>query len=173
VDEGIEPLAFRHFLLQAHYRQQQASSLEAVQAAATGHRRLVAQAAELREADGRPDDARMAPFQERFRAAVGDDLNTPRALAVVFDALRSEDLEAADRRALLAGFDAWLGLGLADAEVAEAVQESDPRIDGLVAEREAARKARDFATADRIRDALAAEGVEIVDTPEGPRWQRR
>jgi cysteinyl-tRNA synthetase len=50
--------------------------------------------------------------------------------------------------------------------------ESDPRIDALVAEREAARKRRDFATSDRIRDQLAAEGVTIVDTPQGPRWKR-
>jgi len=173
VDEGIDPLAFRYFTLQAHYRQQQAFTAEALEAAATGLRRLLAQAAELRGARGDPDDARMAPFEERFRAAVGDDLNTPRALAVVHDVLRAEGLEPADRRALLSEFDAWLGLGLATAEAPEIVQESDPRIDALVAEREGARKARDFATADRIRDELAAEGVEIVDTPEGPRWQRR
>ncbi len=172
VDEGIEPLAFRYFTLQAHFRQQQAFTIEAVQAAATGYRRLLAQAAELRDAPGSPDDARLAPFQERFRAAIGDDLNTPRALAVVFDVLRSEALEPADRRTLLAEFDAWLGLGLAEAEVAPAAQESDPRIDGLVAEREAARKARDFARADAVRDELAAEGITIEDTPEGPRWRR-
>jgi len=172
VDEGIEPLAFRHFLLQAHYGQQQAFRLEAVQAAARGYRRLVAQAAELRRAGGTPDDARMAPFQERFRAAIGDDLNTPRALAVLFDVLKADGLEPADRRELVRDFDAWLGLGLADAAPAERAQERDTRIDGLLAEREAARRARDFASADRIRDALAAEGVEIVDTPEGPRWQR-
>jgi len=51
--------------------------------------------------------------------------------------------------------------------------ESDPRIDGLLAERDQARAARDFATADRIRDALAAEGIEIEDTPDGPVWHRR
>lgn len=173
VDEGIEPLAFRYFLLQAHYRQQQAFSFEAVQAAATGYRRLVAQMAELRGADGAPDDARLAPFQERFRAAIGDDLNTPRALAVVFDVLKSDALEPADRCELLLEFDAWLGLDLANAAPAERARESDPRIDGLVAEREAARKSRDFARADHIRDALAAEGVELVDTPEGPRWHRK
>jgi cysteinyl-tRNA synthetase len=115
----------------------------------------------------------MAPWQERFRAAIGDDLNTPRALAVVFDVLKTDELEPADRRELLADFDPWLGLGLADARVAEVAQESDPRVDALLAERQAAREARDFATADRIRDDLAAEGIEIVDTPEGPRWQRK
>ena len=173
VDLGIEPLAFRYFLLQAHYRQQQAFTLEAVQAAATGYRRLMAQAASLRGSEGTPDDARSAPFRERFHAAIRDDLNTPRALAVVFDVLRGEGLEPADRRALLSEFDPWLGLGLAAAEPKALPRESDPRIDGLVQQREAARQARDFAEADRIRSELAAEGIAVEDTPEGPRWQRR
>ena len=50
--------------------------------------------------------------------------------------------------------------------------EQDPRIDGILEARQAAKQARDFAEADRIRDALKAEGVEIVDTPQGPRWRR-
>jgi len=173
IEQGIEPLAFRYFILQAHYRQQQAFTVEAAQAAATGYRRLLAQAAELRGATGAADPARCEPFESHFRAAMADDLNTPRALAVVFDVLKSDALEPADRRDLLAGFDASLGLGLADAEVADLAQESDPRISALLEERQAARKNRDFATADRIRDELAAEGVEIIDTPEGPRWQRK
>ena len=173
VDEGIEPLAFRYFFLQAHYRQQQAFTLEAMRAAATGHRRLLAHAADLRSAEGTPDAARLVPFRERFRTAIGDDLNTPRALAMVFEVLRGEGLAPADRRSLLVEFDAWLGLGLAEAERREPPRGSDPRIDGLVQEREAAREARDFATADRIRDELAAEGITIEDTPEGPRWQRK
>lgn len=171
VDQGIEPLAYRYFALQAHYRQQQAFTVEAVRAAATGYRRLHAQAAELRAAEGTPDDERMAPHRERFREAIGDDLNTPRALAALFEAVRGEGLEPADQRALVEEFDAWLGLGLADAAVPDAT-DSDPRIDALVAEREAARKARDFARADAIRDALAAEGVSLEDTPDGPRWRR-
>ncbi len=55
----------------------------------------------------------------------------------------------------------------------EETQDSDPRIDAAVAERQAARANRDFASADRIRDELLAEGVVIEDTPEGPRWRRK
>jgi cysteinyl-tRNA synthetase len=64
-----------------------------------------------------------------------------------------------------------LGLGLGEARPA-AARESDPRVDALVAEREAARRARDFAAADRIRAELAAEGIEVEDAKEGPRWRR-
>jgi cysteinyl-tRNA synthetase len=174
VDEGIEPLACRYFFLQAVYRQQQAFTLEAVRAAAVGYRRLLGHAAELAAAaqGQEPDPDRMAPQRERFLQAMRDDLNSPRALAVAWEVARGEDLSPADRRALLLDFDAWLGLDLAHAAAAEEAVEADPRIDALVADREAAREARDFARADAIRDTLAAEGVRIEDTPEGPRWKR-
>jgi cysteinyl-tRNA synthetase len=99
-------------------------------------------------------------------------LNAPRALAVAWEVARSRELAPAERRALLAGFDAVLGLDLARALPRGERRESDPRIDALVAAREAARKRRDFAEADRLREALAAEGIALEDTPAGPRWRR-
>jgi cysteinyl-tRNA synthetase len=172
VERGMAPLALRYFLLQAHYRKQQHFHDEAMAAADRGYRRLLQQALPLREAEDRPDAARLAGPRERFLAAVRDDLNAPRALAVAGEVVRDEALPPAARRALLAEFDRWLGLDLLTAEVPVEEVESDPRIDALVAAREEARRRRDFAEADRIRDALAAEGVVVVDTPEGPRWRR-
>jgi cysteinyl-tRNA synthetase len=172
VDRGLLPLSLRYFFLQAHYRKQQGYTGEAIAGADRGYRRLLASALELRGATGAPDEARCAPWRERFGEAVRDDLNAPRALALAIEMLRDEALAPADQRELLAGFDAFLGLELMTAELPPEVQESDPRIDALVAEREAARERRDFREADRIRDALAAEGVEIEDTPQGPRWKR-
>ena len=99
-----------------------------------------------------------------------DDLNTPKALSVVWEVVRSSDLTAEDRWSLLADFDRVLGFGLADARDPDAARaaDGDERIEALLAERTAARANKDFATADRIRDELAAEGIEIVDTPDGP-----
>jgi cysteinyl-tRNA synthetase len=173
VAHGVEPLAYRYFFLQAHYRQQQTFTDEALAAAATGYDRLVALAARLREAAGSVDEAGLAAWRERFRDALRDDLNAPRALAVAWEAARSDELGEAERWALLADFDAVLGLDLARALPRTAQQESDPRIDARVAEREEARRRRDFAAADRIRDELAAEGILLEDTPEGARWRRR
>ncbi|HME70507.1 MAG TPA: cysteine--tRNA ligase [Myxococcota bacterium] len=173
VERGFEPLAFRYFFLQGHYRQQQSFTLEAMEAAATGYRRLLAHAAEVRSEKGEPDRARIAALRARFREAVRDDLNAPRALAVAWEATRSPELSKADKRCLLLEFDAWLGLGFATEEPRSASGERDPRIDELLARREAAREAREFATADRIRKELEAEGILIEDTPEGPRWRRR
>ena len=175
IDRGIDPLAFRYFFLQAHYRQQQTFSDEAIQSAAKGYQRLRKIAAELEDVDGEGDEKRQAPSLARFREALADDLNAPRAMAVVWDVARSEELPEVDRRDLLRRFDPVLGLALGEPLVvpdAPAV-EQDPRIDGLLAERQAARAAKDWSTADRIRDELAADGIEIVDSPEGPQWHRK
>ncbi len=170
--QGHPALAFRYLFLQAHYRQQQTFTDEAMESAATGYDRLLAAAAVLREAEGEPDPAEGEALRERFCQAIRDDLNAPRALAVAWEAARSSELSPAARWALLAGFDRILGLDLASAEPRARWLESDPRIDALVAEREQARADRNFARADEIRDTLTGQGVVIEDTPQGPRWRR-
>jgi cysteinyl-tRNA synthetase len=172
VDAGYLPLSYRYFFLQAHYRKQQTYTDDAMAAADRGYRRLLGQVESLQQAKGTPDPARIAPHRERFQEAVCDDLNAPRALALATQVARDETLEPAERRALLEEFDAWLGLDLLSGAPGPVAQESDPRIDGLVAERQAAREARDWAEADRIRDLLAKEGVVVEDTPDGPLWKR-
>lgn len=171
---GIDPLAFRYFFFQAHYRQQQAYGDEAVQSAAKGLRRLRTIAKGLEAAKGTGDEAVQAPIRARFRDALADDLNAPRAMAVVWEVARSETLGDADRRDLLRAFDLVLGLKLAEgpAGLAGDEWEQDPQIDGMLEARQAAREAKDWATADRIRDELVAMKIEIVDTPEGSRWRR-
>ena len=137
-----------------------------MEGAANAHRRLLRRAGELSTA---PEDAAApAEYVARFDEALADDLNTPQALAVLWDAMKS-DLDPGAKRALLRDFDGVLGLGLSEVGAADEV---DERIDGLVAEREAARSRRDFAGADAIRDALAAEGVVLEDGPEGTTWSR-
>ena len=174
VERGIEPLAFRYFTFQTHYRQQQAFTYDAVAAAGTALRRLVGHATTARDAGGTVVDTTVVEeLRTRFWSALADDLNAPQALAVVSEVAKDPGLAPADKWAVLADADRALGFGLADVvSNAGGAEGSDPRIDGLVAEREAARAARDFATSDRVRDELAAEGIEIVDTPNGPTWRR-
>ena len=175
IERGFEPLAYRYFFLQAHYRQQQAFSFDEMTSAATGWRRLLRSAVAVRDADGEPPEAErqtVADLRARFWDAVRDDLNAPKALAVTWEVARST-LSAAARRELLLDFERWLGLGL-DTEVARAdAREADPRVDALVAERQAARQARDFARADAIRAQLDVEGIEVEDTRDGSVWRRR
>ena len=175
VDEGIEAMAFRMFLLQAVYRMPQSFKYDAIRGAEKSWRRLAAALATVADATGEGDAAAQQSYREAFRAAMCDDLNTPRALAVAFDVAKSTSLPNADKRTLLVEFDSVLGLDL-EATAARLSQgdasESDPRIDALLEERNAARAAKDYASADRIRDELAAEGIEIIDSPEGARWKR-
>jgi len=169
---GHDPLAFRYFFFQAHYRAQQSFTEKTLEAASTGYRRLLTHAAEAAGASGTADPAAVRPYAAAFREALRDDLNTPRALAVVWEVARSSALPGVAKRALFETFEPVLALGFATAGERMERVESDPRIDGLVAEREQARRNRDFATADRIRDELADAGIRIEDTPEGPRWSR-
>lgn len=173
-NRGVDPLAFRYFFLQAHYRQQQAYADEAIDSAAKGLRRLQTIAAELETVEGEGDPSVQAEIKARFRDALADDLNAPRAMAIVWEVARSDTLAAADRRDLLRGFDSILGLRLASGPAGSAGDEweRDPKIDQMLAEREAARESKDWSAADRIRDELATMKIEIVDTSDGPRWRR-
>jgi cysteinyl-tRNA synthetase len=105
-------------------------------------------------------------FDRRFREAIADDLNLPRALVVLGEAAAS-DLPAGEKYALLASWDRVLGLDL-ERDAREAWQPTR-EMEELVAERDAARAAKDFARADAIRDQLQAMGLEVMDTPAGTR----
>ncbi len=170
VASGFDPLAFRYLLLGGHYRQQLTYSDEAIQGAQTAYRRLMRHAAELSEDPTSFGADQAEALRERFRAAIGDDLNAPRALAVVWEAVRSDALGGREKLALLREWDAVLALGLADAR-AEA-GESDPEIDRLVAERDAARAAKNWQRSDEIRNLLKDRGILIEDSPQGSRWRR-
>jgi cysteinyl-tRNA synthetase len=179
VARGIDPLAFRLFFLQAHYRQQQSFTFDHLTSAGTALRRLVHHAAVARDAvggDTTADDAtRTDPLRNAFWVALADDLNAPRAVSVVWEIVRDPSLSAADRWSLLADFDRVLGFGLVGATDPEAGEDlsDDAGVLALLAERETARRDRDFVAADRIRDELEARGLEIVDTPDGPQARRR
>ena len=180
IDQGFDPLVFRFFMLQAHYRSQQDFSLDALRSAQAAYDRLRRRAAQARDdaaANGlEPDPAAAQPFRDRFWAAIADDLNTPQALAVAFEVARTADLSSADVYALLVDFDDLLGLDLAGAPSASADDVSlgdvDAAAQALLLERTAAREAKDWARADALRDQLAADGFEIIDTPDGPKLRR-
>jgi len=170
VDRGYDPLAYRYFLLNAHYRQQLAFSWEALDAAASAFRSLRRAVLDLRAAGGEDGQA-LAGRLEEFRQAVADDLNMPRALAAMWGALK-DGAPAGAVRVTLREMDRVLGFGF-DQMQEEALAISTQRVEELLAERGAARKAKDFARADAIRQELAEMGIEIMDTPAGTTWRKR
>ena len=117
-------------------------------------------------------------LKDRFANALNGDLNTAVAVTAVYDALKAKTNDAT-KLAALRDFDQVLSLNLLEAaqklrekEAAEAAASADPEIDALVAARTEAKKAKNFAEADRIRDELKARGIEITDTPQGTKWRK-
>jgi cysteinyl-tRNA synthetase len=164
-DRGYDPLAYRYLCLTAHYRSQLNFTWDALDAASTALDRLRRGFHAL--SDGGEADA---AYLDRFTGEVNDDLNVPRALAVGWELLRG-DSPPAMKRATLAAFDRVFGLDLATWQPREeTVPES---IQALAAARSAARAARDWAEADRLRAELHAAGWEVEDRPDGYTLKKR
>ncbi|UQU65319.1 cysteine--tRNA ligase [Couchioplanes caeruleus] len=180
-DMGIRPVELRYYMGVPHYRSRIDYSDDALREAATAYRRIegfVQRAVEV-VGTGRPKDVPPA-----FAAAMNDDLNTSAALAVVHDTIREGNtaLAAGDEtgvRAALTEVRAMLGvLGLDPLDPAwgggESGGELKPVVDSLVAlaleQRAQARTRKDWAAADSVRDQLKNAGIQVEDTPAGPRW---
>ena len=164
-EHGIDPLAFRLLCFETRYRSEMEFKWNALEGASSRLTKLRQWFAEWEE-DGK---AELSPqgedFDRRFRDAVADDLDMPRAMVVLNDAVSDRSLPAADKRALLASWDAVLGLDVE--RIARGDWTPTEDVLELLRQRDDARKARDFETSDRIRTQLTAMGLEVMDTPEG------
>jgi len=166
-EQGYDPLAFRYLVLQARYRTKLSFSPDALAGAGRALRQLRVRVAEWRSG---PDGPR-GDFEERFRAAIADDLDLPTAMALVSELTRS-DLAPCAKASLLLDWDRVLGLDLARGGGADvAPVELPPGAAELLEQRSRARRERDFATSDRLREDLAAIGVSVIDTREGQKWE--
>ncbi|HUQ30293.1 MAG TPA: class I tRNA ligase family protein, partial [Candidatus Paceibacterota bacterium] len=174
VEHGFNPLALRYFFLQAHYRTPLSFSWPAIEAANGALTRLWRAAAEIAEESkrrGSPSEA-----LDRFVIHVRDDLATPQALGTLWESLKSEEYTAQQKWALIERADSLLGLslvhrpeemiGLAKSDIPKEVAE-------LLTQREKARAAKDFKTADTIRGAIENSGYRVEDGAEGPVLTRR
>ncbi len=181
LDAGVSERALRYALIAVHYRASLNHSDESLAAATAALDRLDAALAALGTyREDRPDDEAVGPWlascREAFGAALDDDLNVSAGLAVVFDLVReanrrieARSLSTADATRVIAtlrDIDQVLGI-LPPAE--EALPDD---LAALLAERAAARDARDWAASDRLRDTLAERGVLVEDTRDGQRWRR-
>jgi cysteinyl-tRNA synthetase len=163
VKMGFDPLSYRYLTFQTRYRSEMDFNEDAMRAADHAVKRLRQRVAEWGEPAGSLS-AEAQALDRRFRDAVADDLDMPRALVVLNETV-SSGLADAEKAALLRSWDAVLGLDLLR-DVREAWAPTEEMRD-LVAERDAARAARDFARADEIRSSLQAMGLEVMDSPEG------
>jgi cysteinyl-tRNA synthetase len=164
VEKGYEPVVYRYLCLTGHYRTQMSFSWESLESNSVALNRLYEAAYEW----GEPGEV-SAEYWDRFVDCINDDLNMPRALAVVWDLVRS-NLPASTRKATLLRCDEVLGLEIADWEPEEL--EIPEAVVKLAEERVEARKNRDWQRADQIREEIAAAGYQVEDTREGFRIKR-
>jgi cysteinyl-tRNA synthetase len=192
LSKGFEPLVVRQFVLSSHYRSPQDFSSDALEAAESGYQKLRAAVTAARErargageakADGAAG-ARLAEVRGRFEKAMDDDFNTAVALSVLFELAR--DVGAWETRKLAPGawkavaetFDRLGGdvLGIVPARYAEDAGPGkdalDPVVQLCIEMRATAKKAKDFATADAIRDKLRAAGIQLEDGANSTTWRK-
>ena len=171
--KGYDPLAYRFFCLLSHYRKPLVFSYEALDNASTAYKKLRNRCASVKD-EGEIDAEAVAKAKEAFSDAVGNDINTSLAITAVYDVLKL-NVSGATKRAIIADYDKVLALDLltpfAVEEKKEEAEAGDPEILAQIALRAEAKKAKNFAEADRIRNELAAKGITLIDTPNGTTYK--
>ncbi len=176
-DKGYNPVVYRFFCLQSHYRKTLTFSFEALDNATVAYNKLIAKIAALKADDSQQtDEAALEALREKFNRAMCNDLNTSLAITALYDVLKYKTNDKT-KLLLLDEFDQVLSLDLlkaaaevkkkAEEEAAKKLEGVDPEILALVEERTAAKKAKNFARADEIRDMLKERGITLKDTPQG------
>ena len=172
-EKGYNPLVYRLFCLQSHYRKPLEFSYEVLDNMTTAYNKLIKKIGELK-ADGSVDEEAFAGFRNKFEDAICSVLNTSSAITVIYDVLRS-DINDMTKLELIKSFDEVLSLDLlkdhGNDKESSVDSELKEYILAKIEERKAAKKEKDFAKADAIRDELAAKGIQIKDTREGTVWE--
>ena len=171
--KGYDPLAYRLFCLQSHYRKPLIFSYEALDQAAGTYKKLKKRIADL-DKNGAVDEAAVQEFKAKFVEAVGNDVNTSMGVTLLYDVLKTE-LNGATKRAIIGSYDEVLSLDLLKEE-AVADNGVDAELEAYVLakieERKAAKKEKNFALADAIRNELLEKGIVLEDTREGVKWKK-
>ncbi len=175
-EKGYDPLAYRLFCLQSHYRNGLVFSWENLDNAQNTYQKLVQRVAALTDESAPVDENLVERFKGQFKEALGNDLNTSLGITALYDVLKA-DASDATKKAVIASFDEVLGLELLEKAAALLAKQAAPvegaeEIEALVAARTEAKKAKNWAEADRIRDQLKAMGVELLDSKEGTTWKK-
>ncbi len=167
-ENRVSPLAYRYWLLTAHYRSLVNFSLEAVLASQNAFIRLAEAFIGFKSDKAGVIDGN---YQEKFRRAINDDLNMPEAIALVWQLIKDHHLSTADKRATLLDFDRVLGLGLSVVEKLDdspaSIESLPPDVFALLEARDEARAAKDWQKSDALRHEIESRGYEVKDTSDG------
>lgn len=161
--KNYDPISYRFMCLNSHYRKQLVFSYDALDNAAQAYQKLLNKVRSLGdEENGEGTES----YQEKFKQALSDDLNTSLAITVLYDVLKS-DLINSQKRFLVSSFDSVLSLNLLLAKKEKVDSSLEEYIQEKIEQRNQAKKERDYETADKIREELLSKGIVIKDTREG------
>ena len=175
-EKGYNPLAYRFFCLQSHYRKPLVFSFENLDNTVQAYNKLIARIAKLNQNGEQPDYEAAKKYQDNFKDALDNDLNTSLAVTALYDVLKG-DINDATKLYLIEDFDRVLSLGLIkaaeelNAQTAPAADVDTEKIEELIQKRTQARADKDWATADAIRDELKAMHIIIKDSKDGVTWE--
>jgi len=173
-EKGYNPLAYRFFCLQSHYRKPLEFSYENLDNVTVAYEKLLKRVASLKD-EGTKDEAAFNKYKEEFENAMSNDLNSSQAITVLYDVLKA-DISDSTKLALVENFDYVLSLSLLSLRNVKEDSKEDEElvayVEEKIAQRKEAKKNKDFETADAIREELLSKGIAIKDTREGTVWER-
>jgi len=172
-ETGYDPLDYRYFCLQAHYRAQLQFSYEALDAARNSRHNLMERIGQLKQTAGNWQETlvtgKAAEYLETFKSDAASDLNMPRCLSDLWNLLKDNAVTDKEKLVVVSEMDKILGLKLETAQINTEIDEDSLQ---LIAEREEARKNKKWARSDEIRELLKVRGITVEDTPQGMRWKK-
>lgn len=171
-EKGYNPLAYRFFCLQSHYRNQLVFSYESLDVAANSYNKLLNRVNQLKnEANGDIDSEQVERYQELFKSGLNNDLNTSTALTILYDVLKDKTLNNNTKLYLIADFDSVLSLDLLKEKEIEISEELLMYIKETITKRNAAKQNKDYVLADKLREELKDKGIIIKDSREGTTYE--
>lgn len=173
-ENGFNPVAYRYYVLNSHYRKQLTFSFESLKQAESGYNKLRNKIKVLKDKNSKEEISNnVNTYKQNFKAFIEDDLNTANAITVLYDVLKADDLNDNEKLYLVEDFEKVLSLSLLEEQKVEDVNSDEVKmIEELIEKRKAAKKNKDFQLADKIRDELLSKGIQLKDTREGVTWSR-
>ena len=168
-EKGYDPLSFRYLCLNSHYRNQLVFTWEALDGAENAYKKLKSR---IKQLDRTPDlnENKTDAYQIRFKEAINNDLNTSSMMTLLYDVLKDDNLSDFSKLYLVDKFDQVLSLNLIE-EDKEIDEDFEKEILAKIEERNNAKKEKNYALADQIRDELLEKGVKLIDSREGTTYE--
>ncbi|WP_392486278.1 cysteine--tRNA ligase [Haloimpatiens sp. FM7315] len=179
IEEGFDPLDYRYFCLQSKYRKQLVFSFENLEEARVSYKRLKERIYSINEKvknEENINEISIKHYKDKFKKEISDDLNIANAFTVLYEVLKDNSLKEAEKIYLVNDFDKVLSLNLLDFREEKSRNSEKPEetfITKLITEREDARKSKNWAKADEIRNKLLEMKVELIDTKDGAKWKMK